>query len=283
MADELAKQRLPVETVAIRRVVNRHPSPKLTVEEMGSKVALGNDHPDQNVGTALLMQAIGTTDYEFLDGLMSQLVNAGTQGKKADARGPNFMLAVIKGIEPRDEVEAMLAAQMAAVHMASMTFARRLAHVENIPQQDAAERAFNKLVRTFAMQVEALKRYRTGGEQKVTVQHVNVSEGGQAIVGNVSQGRGAEEKGRNNPMKSRDALPMHVSPRCKATSKRTGVQCQAPAVKGHKVCRFHGAGGGAPKGNRNAWRHGKYSRKNLKGLRLVFALARLARKTIDEI
>ena len=81
----------------------------------------------------------------------------------------------------------MLAAQMAGVHMAIMTFARRLAGAETIPQQDSAERAFNKLARTFAAQMEALKRYRTGGEQKVTVQHVNVGEGGQAIVGNVTQ------------------------------------------------------------------------------------------------
>lgn len=99
------------------------------------------------------------------------------------------MLSVVKGISPRDQVEAMLAAQMAAVHTATMTFARRLAHVENIPQQDSAERALNKLARTFTTQMEALKRYRTGGEQKVTVQHVTVSEGGQAIVGNVTQGR----------------------------------------------------------------------------------------------
>jgi hypothetical protein len=32
-------------------------------------------------------------------------------------------------------------------------------------QQDSAERAFNKLARTFAAQVETLKRYRGGGEQ----------------------------------------------------------------------------------------------------------------------
>lgn len=81
----------------------------------------------------------------------------------------------------------MLATQMAAVHMEIMTCARRLATAETIPQQDSAERAFNKLARTFAAQMEALKRYRTGGEQKVTVQHVNVAEGGQAIVGNVTQ------------------------------------------------------------------------------------------------
>ncbi|RWD26791.1 MAG: hypothetical protein EOS34_32705 [Mesorhizobium sp.] len=59
---------------------------------------------------------------------------------------------------------------------------------ETIPQQDSAERAFNKLTRTFAAQVEALKKYRTGGQQHVTVQHVTVNEGGQAIVGNVSHG-----------------------------------------------------------------------------------------------
>ncbi len=100
------------------------------------------------------------------------------------------MLAVVKGVEPRDQIEAMLAAQIAAVHMSTMTFARRLAHVENLAQQDSTERAFNKLARTFAAQVEALKRYRTGGEQKMTVQHVTVSEGGQAIVGNVSHGGG---------------------------------------------------------------------------------------------
>jgi hypothetical protein len=37
--------------------------------------------------------------------------------------------------------------------------------VVRIPQQDSAELAFNKLARTFAAQVETLKRYRGGGEQ----------------------------------------------------------------------------------------------------------------------
>jgi hypothetical protein len=112
------------------------------------------------------------------------------------------MLAVVKGVEPRDQIEAMLAAQMAAVHNATMTFARRLAHVETIPQQDSASNALNKLARTFAAQVEALKRYRSGGEQKMTVQHVHVAEGGQAIVGNVSaspEGVGVRKKSEDQP------------------------------------------------------------------------------------
>ena len=47
-------------------------------------------------------------------------------------------------------------------------------------------------------------------------------------------------------------LDMHQALRCHAKSKRSGLRCQAPAVRGSSVCRMHGAGGGAPKGNRNA-------------------------------
>jgi|AntAceMinimDraft_1070359.scaffolds.fasta_scaffold02392_8 hypothetical protein len=34
---------------------------------------------------------------------------------------------------------------------------------------------------------------------------------------------------------------------CQATSKRTGQQCRAPAVRGHQVCRFHGGHSTGPK------------------------------------
>jgi hypothetical protein len=115
------------------------------------------------------------------------LADAGSNGREPDEHAINFLLSVIKGVKPRDELEAMLAAQMAAIHMATMTLMGQLANVEWLPQQDSAARALNNLARTYAMQMEALKRYRTGGEQKVTVQHVTVGEGGQAIVGNVTQ------------------------------------------------------------------------------------------------
>ena len=45
--------------------------------------------------------------------------------------------------------------------------------------------------------MEALKRYRTDGQQKVTVEHVHVHAGGQAVVGTVNtRGRGQEENER---------------------------------------------------------------------------------------
>ena len=93
----------------------------------------------------------------------------------------------------------MLAAQMAAIHNATMTFARRLAHVDNIKQQDSAQNALNKLARTFAAQVAALKNYRSKGEQRVTVEHVHVHAGGQAIVGAVTAGPGGGEKTEDRP------------------------------------------------------------------------------------
>ena len=48
----------------------------------------------------------------------------------------------------------------------------------------------------------------------------------------------------------KSAAAMHAAPRCTATSKRTRLPCQAPAVTGWTVCRFHGARGGGPKGAR---------------------------------
>jgi len=54
---------------------------------------------------------------------------------------------------------------------------------------------------------------------------------------------------------------MHTSPRCAARCKRSLRPCKAPAVKGWKVCRMHGAGG-APPGSRNGnYRHGEFTQE----------------------
>jgi hypothetical protein len=178
------------EQTAMRKFFDRkaaETAPRMKVLNEGSIPKILLDHPEETAGHILLMEALGTADQDFLAGVLDQLANAGSRGGQVDEAGLNFMFSIVKGIKPRDQLEAMLAAQMAAVHMATMTFAWQLKNVENMPQQDSAERAFNKLARTFTTQIEALKRYRTGGEQKVTVQHVSVQEGGQAIVGNVTQ------------------------------------------------------------------------------------------------
>lgn len=98
------------------------------------------------------------------------------------------MIALVRGLEPKDALEATLATQMAAVHALTMRLAGQLANSATNKGQEHAERALNKLARTFASQ------NRTGGEQKVTVQHVTVSDNAQAILGNVSAGGGDGKK-----------------------------------------------------------------------------------------
>jgi hypothetical protein len=186
------------------------PVPQLKVED--GKVSI--DHPDELTGFLLMQDALGTANGAFMFGLLGQLARTTSGEEKVSETDLNFMVSVIKGIKPRDQVESMLAAQMAAIHMAMLKFVGHLPRIKTLPQQDAAERAINKFARTFAAQMEALKRYRTGGEQKVTVQHVSVSEGGQAIVGNVTQGRReATPEGAATPplvLTKTEAIPMPI-------------------------------------------------------------------------
>jgi uncharacterized protein YjcR len=78
-------------------------------------------------------------------------------------------------------------------------------------------------------------------------------------------------------------LDMHQALRCHAKSKRSGLRCQAPAVRGSSVCRMHGAGGGPPRGNRNALKHGEFTTGATALKKEIAALARMARATMASI
>ena len=76
---------------------------------------------------------------------------------------------------------------MVSVHVMAMRCAHHLANAEDLAQHDSAGRALGRLARTFPAQIEALNRYRSHGEPAITVQNVSVGDGGNAIVGNVTQ------------------------------------------------------------------------------------------------
>ncbi|MFO3797436.1 MAG: HGGxSTG domain-containing protein [Anaerolineales bacterium] len=60
-------------------------------------------------------------------------------------------------------------------------------------------------------------------------------------------------------------------PRCGAKT-RNGHPCQSPAVRGRRRCRMHGGmNQGAPKGNRNAWKHGNRSAEAEEQLKTITA------------
>ena len=118
-------------------------TPRIKVSHDKKATAISLDHPDELIGSVLLAEALGTVDGDFVKGLLTQLGNATSQDQRPNESAINFLLSVIKGAKPKDQFEATLAAQMAAIHTATMTFTRQLANVETIEQQDSAERALN--------------------------------------------------------------------------------------------------------------------------------------------
>lgn len=109
--------------------------------------------------------------------------------------------AAMIGISPTDEIEGMVAAQLVACHNATMECYRRamLPEQTHVGWNDNLKQA-SKLSRTYAALLETLNRHRGKGQQKVTVEHVHVHEGGQAIVGNVeAPGGGFAPKSKEQP------------------------------------------------------------------------------------
>lgn len=189
----IAQRERVVAIVARAQSRSRDNDMKLRIEN--GTLAITYSHDDPDIAALMMMADLGTMDPAFYSGLTAQIARIGAHGATVDETNSNFLLSVVRAVEPRDELESMLAIQMGAVHAATMMMARRLNHVVSLPQQDAAERALNKLARTYAVQMEALKRYRTGGQQRVIVEHVTVNAGGQAIVGAVAAGgRGNDER-----------------------------------------------------------------------------------------
>jgi hypothetical protein len=145
------------------------------------------DHPDPELGERLMADTLGVADPDAMHGILRQLVKASVKGERCDEVNLAFMIAMMKSIKPRDSVEAMLVAQMVSVHVMAMRCAHHLASAEDVAQQDSAGRALGRLARTFPAQIEALNRYRSHGGSAITVQNVSVGDGGNAIVGNVTQ------------------------------------------------------------------------------------------------
>ena len=142
-----------------------------------------------------LIQATGTIDIDLMGAFITQTSHTLTDSTLDKAQQANRVLAMLYGIQPQNELEAMLASQMVGVHNSAMHFLRLSVHPEqSFEGRDANVNRATKLLRTFTAQIEALNRLRGKGQQKVTVEHVHVNEGGQAIVGHVEGGGGKYEK-----------------------------------------------------------------------------------------
>ena len=171
-------------------------SPRLKEGEAPGTVV--PDTADEPLWSARMEKALGVDDPWMAKALINQAANC-VGGSPAEA--PNVALASIHSIGPRDGVEAMLAVQMTATHAAAMQMLyRAMREQPSFEIYDSIVNRATKLLRTYTAQIEALKRYRSAGEQRVVVQHqhVNVTADQTAVQVNGMApdpgGRGAASK-----------------------------------------------------------------------------------------
>lgn len=135
-----------------------------------------------------LKTALGTASSSFVNASLAQLQAAARlpDGPVSEA-AMNAALAVIQAAAPKNEIEGALAVQMACTHSAAMAVLSRIGSAHGgYRSVSAYSSAAAKLLRTYALQVEALRRLRGGGAQYVRVEHVHINDEGRALIGTVA-------------------------------------------------------------------------------------------------
>jgi hypothetical protein len=182
--------------------LNEKPLKVKNLKSSSGHLIVEMQEPNHELGSMKMLRAFGTPDEDLQNLLIGQVVLTfeGCQSSK----GPcgvdtlvsfcNQALPILQGIAPRDEIEGLLAVQMIGVHNVAMqTMKRAMISDQTFEGKQANVNQATKMLRTFVAQMEALRKYRSGGQQKVTVEHVHVNKGGQAIVGSVHQGGGGKK------------------------------------------------------------------------------------------
>ena len=153
--------------------------------------------PDDPLYEVKELEALGTPDRDLQNRLIDQVIHTfegtvsnGEVDHNKFVPAYNSTMAILTGIQPQDVIEGMLTVQMIGVHNMAMNYMGKATRTDRVDFMSTYMNGATKMLRTFAAQMEALKKYRTGGQQKMTVEHVHVNEGGQAIVGTVNQGGG---------------------------------------------------------------------------------------------
>ena len=120
----------------------RAKSPNVKVRMKGQTAHLDIGNPDDYGDRLRLMAGIGTLDSLFFGPLLSQIGNAVSPARVISEESLQFAVSVIKSIGPKNELEAMLAAQMAAVHVCAMDSSRRFLSItaNRIPCSTASQR-----------------------------------------------------------------------------------------------------------------------------------------------
>lgn len=138
-------------------------------------------------------------------------------------------LELFESLEPADGAEGMIATQMVGTHFAALECLRRA----TLPNQtfegrDMALKHAEKLMALYAKQLATLDKHRGKGQQKVTVEHVHVEAGGQAIVGNVEAGQRGKKPLRSVSGTEADAIEHLPDPQIPEVQTKNAVARKKP-------------------------------------------------------
>jgi hypothetical protein len=224
-------QELAAAKAHLARRKARGSAPRVKLKPLPGGVCIGPDHPMQALGAMALQQVFGTVSSDFAGLMLDELTAAVTIDRDTiDERTLNGILGALHGINPGDEVEAMLAAQMVATHLAAMGCLRRAqAPGQTFEGRDMNLRHATKLTRTYTMQVESLKRYRSKGEQRVVVQHQHVNVTAERAAVQVNGGVDPAPRGRGAASKPEEQSHAPAEPAPLAYEPGTPLQCPDPA------------------------------------------------------
>ena len=182
----------------------------------GDKEVVSPDATDRTAWRAELAEALASENVDFCAGIISRIAKATYAGNQSDEVAMNFVLSVIDDGKPRDGLETMTWTQVGIFHLVVMDAARQYFRATTTAERHIAQNDLNKAARTFATLILALKSQRTGATPTVTVQNVSVSDGSQAIVGNVvTQAPGGTPAAADPPPVtiSGSALPLNDNPK----------------------------------------------------------------------
>lgn len=103
--------------------------------------------------------------------------------KEEEEIAKRSVLNTLEELAPKDAMEGRLIAQIFTLQERGMQFLESSQRASSVESQNLYINMSTKLFRTSNETVEALQKWRRKGTQTVVVQHVNVEDGGKAIVG----------------------------------------------------------------------------------------------------
>jgi len=132
---------------------------------------------------------------DVVKAIMSPLINLIANRDGDDAGSAlNKSITLIAASDPKNQLELMLATQLAMTHITLGKSARLLdQNYKDVQTINSLGNLYTKLSRLGIDQINTLERMKGKGQQKIIVEKINIEAGGKAAIG-VFEGVGANAK-----------------------------------------------------------------------------------------